>query len=73
MMPDIYIVDRIEENYIVLEDGKGKIINVESKYVIGLAKEGHILYKKENLYYIDEEGTRKREEEIKNLMKGLWS
>lgn len=67
-----YIVDRIEGNYVVLEDNEGNLINVEKNDVIGIVKEGHILYKKDSLYYIDNEATRLRKEEIDKLMKGLW-
>lgn len=67
-----YIVDRIEGNYVILEDKEGKLFNVKKNDIIGMVKEGHILYKKDSLYYIDNEATKLRKEEIDNLMKGLW-
>ncbi|MDV4151489.1 DUF3006 domain-containing protein [Clostridium sp. AL.422] len=67
-----YVVDRIEGNYVILEDNEGKIFNAEKKYINGIAKEGDILYKKDNLYYIDNEASKQRKEEIDQLMKGLW-
>ena len=67
-----YIVDRIEGDYVVLEGFEGNIFNVENNLIVGEAKEGDILYKKENLYYIDKEATKLRKEEIDKLMKGLW-
>ncbi len=67
-----YIIDRIEEEYVVLEGLEGNIFNVEKKYVDNSAIEGDILYKKDNFYYIDNEATKLRKEEIDKLMKGLW-
>lgn len=67
-----YIVDRIEENYVVLENGKDNVFNVKKSDIIGNIKEGDIVYIKDNLYFIDEKSTKVRKEEIDNLMKGLW-
>ena len=67
-----YVIDRFEENYAVLEDLEGSIFNAEKRYIDKEAKEGDILYKKDNFYYIDNEATRLRKEEIDKLMKGLW-
>lgn len=67
-----YIVDRIEGNNAILEDKEGNIINVEITNIRGNLKEGSVLYKKDSLYFIDEEATRIRNEEINNLLKGLW-
>lgn len=67
-----YIVDRIEENYVVLENGKDNVFNVKKSDIIGNIKEGDILYIKDNLYFIDERITELRKKEIDNLMKGLW-
>ncbi|MBD7913827.1 DUF3006 domain-containing protein [Clostridium sp. Sa3CUN1] len=72
MEQDRYIVDRIEENYVVLENGKDNVFNVKKSDIIGNVKEGDILYIKNNLYFIDEKATKMRKEEIDNLMKGLW-
>lgn len=67
-----YIVDRIEGNYVILEDKEGNLFNVEKSDIIGSVKEGDLLYKKDKIYFIDDEATKRRKEEIDNLMKGLW-
>lgn len=67
-----YTVDRIEGSYAVLEDNEENIINVEIINIKGDLKEGKVLYKKDALYFIDEEETKKRSEEINDLLKGLW-
>ena len=72
MEQDRYIVDRIEENYVVLENVKDNVFNVKKSDIIGNVKVGDILYIKNNLYFIDEKATKMRKEEIDNLMKGLW-
>lgn len=72
MKEAFYTVDRIEGSYAILEDKEENIINVEIRNIKGNLKEGDVLYKKDDLYFIDEEETRKRSEEINNLLKGLW-
>lgn len=67
-----YVVDRIEGNYVILEDNKENIINVRKSDIIGCVKEGDVLYIKNNFYCIDEEATKIRKANIDNLMKGLW-
>ncbi len=67
-----YIVDRIEGDYVILEGEQGNLFNVKKSNMIANVKEGDILYKKDNIYFIDDEATKRRKEEIDNLMKGLW-
>ena len=67
-----YIVDRMEGDYVILEGEKGNLFNVKKSDMIANVKEGDILYKKDNIYFIDDEATKRRKEEIDNLMKGLW-
>lgn len=67
-----YIVDRIEGDYVILEGEQGNLFNVKKRNMIANVKEGDILYKKDNIYFIDDEATKRRKEEIDNLMKGLW-
>jgi hypothetical protein len=67
-----YIVDRIEGSYVILEGKEGNLFNVEKSDIIGDVSEGDLLYKKDKIYFIDYEATKRRKEEIDNLMKGLW-
>lgn len=67
-----YIVDRMEGDYVILEGEQGNLFNVKKSNMIANVKEGDILYKKDNIYFIDDEATKRRKEEIDNLMKGLW-
>ena len=59
-------VDRIEEDYIVLELEDGNIIDVP-KELIPWAKEGDIVD-----IYINKDEREKKEEEVKKLMDDLF-
>ncbi|GAA0086904.1 DUF3006 domain-containing protein [Clostridium sp. CTA-7] len=67
-----YIVDRIENDYVILETKVNSLINIKKSDIIGTVKEGDILIKKDGLYFIDEEATKLRREKINTIMKGLW-
>ena len=67
-----YIVDRFEGDYAILETESSTLINVNKNDIIGEVKEGDLLIKKNNLYYIDKEKTEIRKNKINDIMKGLW-
>ena len=67
-----YIVDRIEENIIVLQDDNGHIINLNKNNVDEKVKEGDCLKKENNRFFLDVEETKKRKMRIDKLMKGMW-
>lgn len=71
-MEEIYIVDRIEENYIVLEDNKGNIININKDEVSENINEGDVLIKIDNKYTVDKDKTNFRKENINKILKSLW-
>lgn len=68
----MFIIDRIEEESIVLEDYEGEIIVIDKDKVKSIPLEGDILVKDGDLFFVDIEETRKRREKIKNIMKGMW-
>ena len=72
-MKEVFIVDRIEGDYFVIETPEEDIINVEKYLVESGDKEGDCLVKKDGHFRIDIEETKKRKEEISNLMKGMWA
>jgi len=67
-----YIVDRIEENIIVLQDENGHMINLNKNSVDENVKEGDCLKKENNKFLFDMEETKKRKMRINKLMKGMW-
>jgi len=71
-MDKMYVIDRIEGDYIVIESPEGDIINVKREFLKGKAKEGDCLVKEDNYFKIDREATQKRQIEIANKSKGMW-
>lgn len=71
-MVEEFIVDRIEGEYLLVENQDGEIINISLNEVIGNIREGSILIKKDNKYIYDMKKTEDRKNKINNLMKGMW-
>ena len=67
-----YIVDRIEEKYIILEKG-GNILSLKKEEINFVVKEGDILVKKEDgIFVLDKEASEERKEYIEKLTENLW-
>lgn len=64
------IVDRIEEDFLVVELENMEMIDICISQVPD-AKEGDVLIIKENSITIDKEETRRREEKIKKMFESL--
>ncbi|MEG1286452.1 DUF3006 domain-containing protein [Clostridium sp.] len=71
-MKEKYIVDRIESEYYILETPNGEMINIPKDKFSKSLKEGDVLYKIGSTYSFSEEETKKRMDEIEELMKGMW-
>lgn len=65
-----YIVDRFEENFVVLEREKGGTFDVDKSLLTG-AKKGDIVIKKGGTYVIDNEETQKRRSVIMEKIRRL--
>lgn len=72
-MKEIFIVDRFEGEYVVVETPQKEVINIKKSLVDNDVKEGDCLIKVGDNFIIDIEETKKRKEEISNLMKGMWA
>lgn len=68
-----YVVDRIEGLYVVAEDEDENIITIMMENIEGRVKEGDVIKKRENNFYIDEKATIERRKSIDNMMKGMWN
>lgn len=68
-----FIVDRIEDNIVVLEQNDGKIINIDLSCIDEVPSEGDVLVKIDNIYKVDKEATLRRKNHIGKLMRGMWS
>ena len=72
MTGEKYIVDRIEESFIILENRNRKIFIIDKSNFERVPKEGDILIKEGNKYKIDVNLTKKRKLEIDEKMKWMW-
>lgn len=71
-MEEIYIVDRIEGDYIVLEDNNGNIININKNNFSEDINEGDVLIKINDKYVLDKNKTNNRKDNISKILKNLW-
>ncbi len=65
------VIDRIEGKIAVVEFDEGDIKKIKLDDIKGEAKEGDVLYKKENFYFIDIDETNKRKKEAEGFLE-LW-
>lgn len=66
------IIDRFEGNYAVCETEENKFIDILKSYIPEGAKEGDILTKTDNGYFIEKAETEEKREAIKNRMNRLF-
>lgn len=66
------VIDRFEENYAVCEKEDRTMINLKRSLIPKGAKEKDILILEDGRIFIDKDGTRKRKNEISDLMKDMW-
>ena len=68
-----FIVDRIEGNYIVLEDEKQGIILIDINLFDTKPSEGDVVVEiDDNSFKVNEDATKERKSNINALMKGMW-
>ena len=71
-MKDKYIIDRIEEEYVVIEKENSKINTISKDSIKGDFKEGDILINRGEYFEIDKTFTFNRRKEINDIMKDMW-
>lgn len=64
------IIDRLEGDYAVVEDG-GNVINIRREFIEDGAKEGDVLAVVDTFYVIDRAATEKRRKETAELMRKI--
>ena len=67
-----FIVDRIENKSVVLEDDKKDIILIDINLFDKQPKDGDVVVMCNNSFYVDEDATKERKNKINSLMKGMW-
>lgn len=71
-MKELFIVDRIESEYVILETYEGEMIDERKEKIKGNVKDGDCLIRKGNYFIIDEKATEKRKKDIEERIKGMW-
>lgn len=64
------IIDRLEGDYVVVEDG-GNVINIRREFIEDGAKEGDVLAVVDTFYVVDRAETEKRRRETAELMRKI--
>ena len=72
MSNKIFIVDRIENKSVVLEDEKQDIILIDINLFDKQPKDGDVVIMHNNSFYVDKDATKQRKNKINSLMKGMW-
>ena len=67
-----FIVDRIENKSVVLEDDKKDIILIDIDLFHKQTSDGDVVIMCNNSFYVDEDATKERKNKINSLMKGMW-
>lgn len=67
-----FIVDRIENKSVVLEDDKQDIILIDIDLFHKQPRDGDVVIMCNNSFYVDEVATKERKSKINSLMKGMW-
>lgn len=68
-----FIIDRIEEDSVVLECENGTFVTLERKALPKKIKDGDALYFNEGSYFLDAAETERRKQKMADLMKDLFT
>lgn len=71
-MNEKYIVDRIEEKYVVVEKENGDMYRISKDNIRGDFKDGDILINRGEYFEIDHTFTFNRRKEIEDITKDMW-
>lgn len=71
-METMYIVDRFEENFAVLEGEGGVMCNISQNRLPAGVKQGDVLFEKNGAFRVDTAATQKRREAIQKQLKQLF-
>lgn len=71
-MNERYIIDRIEENFAIVEKENGDMYKISVNNIKGNFEEGDILINKDEYFEIDKGFTLNRRKEIDEIMQGMW-
>lgn len=72
MEPKTYILDRWEENWAVLEQADGSLLNIPRQELPPGSREGDVLQKTEESWQRLPEARQAREEALRRRLNKLW-
>ena len=67
-----YIVDRVEEDFIIIMDSLGNTMNVSKEKTLGNVKDGDIVVKCNSEYKILNKKGNRFKVNVENKVKGMW-
>lgn len=67
-----YIVDRVEEDFIIIMDSLGNTMNVSKEKTLGNVKDGDIVVKCNSEYKILNKKGNRVKVNVENKVKGMW-
>ncbi|WP_238898846.1 DUF3006 domain-containing protein [Clostridium sp. YIM B02500] len=72
-MSEKYIINRVEGDYVIIENENGDIDKISISNVTGDFKDGDILINIDSKYFkVDKKSTEIRKKQIHNKMKDMW-
>lgn len=72
MKREMFIIDRLEDELVVLEDNYGDIRTIDKSLIEGETKEGNVVINENGLFKVDIKATIDRKNKVNALMKGMW-
>lgn len=66
------IIDRFEGKFAIIELEDRKIIKVEARYIPEACNEGDCIYKLNDIWHLDTEGTEMRKKRLAELMDDVF-
>lgn len=71
-MKEKWVVDRIEEDKIVLQNEKQQVKIILKSQIQASVKEKDVLFQEKDNYYLDEMATKDQKQKIEDMVKDLW-
>ena len=68
----MFIIDRLEDELVVLEDNYGDIRTIDKSLIEGETKEGNVVINENGLFKVDIKASIDRKNKVNALMKGMW-
>lgn len=71
-MGEKYIIDRVEDDFVIIERENGDMYRVSIENINGCFHEGDILVNRDEYFEVDESFTLNKQRHIEHLTKNMW-